>query len=401
MATSFPFFEPVGVENTFDITSNTDVRDVSSVLDAVYVADTPFLNRVGWGGAVKNKVHEWITDSIGYGYLILSNAGTVASNASTMIFGSSGCGAVSTAIRQIHTGTVLKYNNQSTDLGYSVVEDFSLTGTVWFTPFSGTSTSATITDAATFFIVGNAVKEGSEPRKDSTRPRQICSNKTQIFREDVRMTGTRQAIEMYGVPNELRKQIGLRTKEYKRQVERSMILGFKETGVVAAGAAGATETQMMGGIYDFLRTQSGSHIDNTTTTLTETKINDVAQAVYDFGGEPNTLLLGPKQARVIPTLERARVRVEQDSKIAGFYVNKYMTDLGVEMSILISRWVPKKFAFVLDANKIKMMPLRGRKFNLEKIGKKGDYVEWELISEITMEFRGYTLGQHGMFTLLS
>jgi hypothetical protein len=56
---------------------------------------------------------------------------------------------------------------------------------------------------------------------------------------------------------------------------------------------------------------------------------------------------------------------------------------------------------VLDANKIKLIPLRGRKFILEKLGKKGDYVEWELISEATMEFKGYTLGQHGMFDALT
>jgi hypothetical protein len=238
------------------------------------------------------------------------------------------------------------------------------------------------------------VKEGSTPRRDATRPRQICSNLTQIFREDIRMTGTRQAIEMYGVPNELRKQISLRTMEYKRSLERTLILGYKHAG-------SAAETQMMGGIYDFLRGQSGSHIDTSTTTMTETKINDICQAVFDNGGEPNTMVLGPKQARVIPTLERARVRVEQDSKVAGFYVNKYMTDLGVELSILISRWVPKKFAFILDANKIKMMPLRGRRFNLQKLGTVGDYVEYQLISEVTMEIKGYTLGQHGMFDFLS
>ena len=394
MATSFPFTVPTGVESTLDYTSSTDVRDVSSMLDAVYISDTPLVNRVGWGSAIKNKTHEWLTDSIGYGYVILSNAGTVASDASGAVFGTSNIGVQSTALRQIRTGTVLKYNNQSIARGYYVVKDFSYTGSVVWAGISGTSVSATVTDAMTFFIVGNAVKEGSTPRRDATRPRQICSNLTQIFREDIRMTGTRQAIEMYAVGNELRKQIGLRTQEYKRQVERSLILGYKHAG-------DAAETQMMGGIYDFLRGQSGSHIDTTTTTLTETKINDVAQAIFDKGGEPNTLLLGPKQARVIPTLERARVRVTQDSRVAGFYVTKYMTDLGVEMSILISRWVPKEFTFVLDGAKIKLMPLRGRKFNLSKLGKKGDYVEWELISEITMEMTGYTLGQHGMFNALS
>jgi hypothetical protein len=130
MATSFPFTIPGGVESTLNYTASTDVRDVSSVLDAVYIADTPLLNRVGWGSAVKNKTHEWITDSIGYGYLILSNTGTVASDASGAVFGTSGVGVQSTAMRQVHTGTVLKYNNQSTARGYYVVEDFSLAGSI-------------------------------------------------------------------------------------------------------------------------------------------------------------------------------------------------------------------------------------------------------------------------------
>jgi hypothetical protein len=395
MAISWAITPPSGVENTFDITASTDVRDVSSMLDAVYVADTPFVNRIGWGGATHNKIHEWITDSIGYGYVILSNGATVASDASSFVIGTSGCGAQSTAVRQLHTGTVLKTMNASADKGWMVVEDLSTgAGSITFVYLSGTTVAAALTDGTTLFIVGNAVNEGSEPRDDTTRPRQILSNKTQIFRQDVRITGTRQATMMYAVSNELRHQIRLRTLEYKRELERTAILGKKEAG-------SAAETQLMGGIYDFLSGQSGSHIDQSTTTLTETKINDVAQAVYDFGGEPNTLLLGPKQARVIPTLERARVRVKQDSRMAGFYVTSYLTDLGVEMDILVSRWVPKQFAFVLDANKIKLIPLRGRKFILEKLGKKGDYVEWELISEATLEFQGYTLGQHGMFDALT
>jgi hypothetical protein len=77
MAISWAITPPSGVENTFDITASTDVRDVSSMLDAVYVADTPFVNRIGWGGATHNKIHEWITDSIGYGYVILSNGEVV------------------------------------------------------------------------------------------------------------------------------------------------------------------------------------------------------------------------------------------------------------------------------------------------------------------------------------
>ena len=395
MATSWALTPPSGVENTFDITASTDVRDVSDMLDAVYIADTPFINSITWGEPTKNKIIEWVTDSIGYGYLILSNTGTVASDASSFVVGTSGCGAQSLALRQIHTGTILKYNNQSTALGYMVVEDFSLgAGSVTFAYLSGTTVLETITDAATLFIVGDAVPEGSSPRQDATRPRSLASNKTQIFRQDVRMTGTRAATQMYAVADEMRKQIDLRTKEYKRSLERTVILGRKEAGSV-------DETQTMGGIYDFLRGQSGSHIDTTSTSLTEDVMNALVKGCMEKGGMPTTLLCGFDRQQDISGWDVAKKRVEPDTRIAGFYTNKYLTDLGPVLTVLVSRWVPANFAFILDTGKIKLRAMQGRKFILEKLARTGDFTNHQIISEVSLEFKGYNLGQHAMATALT
>ena len=395
MAVSWAITPPSGVENTFNITASTDVRDVSDMLDAVYLADTPFVNRLSWGSATGNKIIEWITDNIGYGYVILSNGGTVASDASSFVIGTSGCGAQSLALKQLHTGTVLKKSNASDQSqGWAVVEAIGASGSITFDWLSGTDVSGAMTDSITLFIVGSPVNEGSTPRQDTTRPRTIASNKTQIFRQDVQMTGTRMATQMHAVGNELRLQIELRVKEYRREVERTCILGKKSAGSSA-------ETQLMDGVYSFLADESGSHIDTSSSSLTESALNTVAAAVYEKGGTPNVLLIGPTQARNIPTWERARVRVEQDSRVAGFYVTKYLTDLGVTLDILISRWVPKEFAFVLTTDQIKLRPMTGRKLILEKLGKVGDYTQYQLISEISMEMKGATLGQHGMFTALT
>jgi len=395
MASSWALNPPAGIENTFDITTSTDVRDVSDVLDAVYIADTPFINKIGYGSAASNKIIEWITDSIGYGYLILSNGGAVASDASAFVVGTSGTGAQSTALRQIHTGSILKYDNQSAALGYMIVEDLSIgAGSVTFDYMSGTTVGETITDAATLFIVGNAVPEGSAARDDTTRPRQIQSNKTQIFRKDVRITGTRQATEMYAVGNELRHQIELRTKEYKRELERTALLGRKDTG-------SSVETQTMGGVFDFLRGQSGTHIDSTNTALTEARLNTVVKGVMEQGGVPDCVVCGFDRQQDISSWDVAKKRTSQDTRIAGYYTTQYLTDLGPVLDVIVSRWVPKKYAFVLSASMIKLIPLRGRKFILEKLGKVGDYVEYQLLSECSLEFKGYNLGQHGMFSNLS
>jgi len=395
MATSWALTPPSGVENTFDITSNTDVRDVSDVLDAVYVADTPFVNKIGWGAASSNKTIEWVTDSIGYGYLILSNGGTVASDASDFVVGTSNVGAQSTALRQIHTGSILKYNNQSAPLGYMVVEDLSLGGgSVTFTYLSGTTILEAITDAATLFIIGNAVPEGSTPRQDTTRPRGLQSNYTQIFRKDVQITGTRQALEMYAVGNELRHQIELRTKEYKRELERTAILGRKEAG-------SAAETPLMGGIYDFLRGQSGDNIDTTSTALTESVLNTIVKGVMEKGGMPDCVLVGFDRQQDISSWDVAKKRTTQDTRMAGYYTTQYLSDLGAVLDVLVSRWVPANYAFVLSTSMIKLCPMRGRKFILEKLGKVGDYVQYQLISECSLEFKGFNLGQHGLLSALA
>jgi len=393
MAASWALTPPAGVESTFDITANSDVRDVSDVLDAVYVADTPFINKIGWGEAAHNKIIEWVSDSIGYGYLILSNDGTVASDASSFVVGASGTGAQSTAIRQIHTGSILKHNASPT-LGYMIVEDLSTNGAITFAYMSDTTQTTALTDGATLFIIGNAVPEGSSPRNDNTRPRTILSNKTQIFRKDVRITGTRQATDMYAVGNELRHQIELRTKEYKRELETTAILGRKEAG-------STVETQTMGGLFDYLRGQSGTHIDTSSTSLTESLLNTIVRGVMEKGGVPDCVLVGFERQQDISSWDVAKKRTTPDSRQAGYYTTQYLSDLGAVLDVVVSRWVPANLAFILSSSMIKLCPLRGRKFILEKLGKVGDYVEYQLLSEVSMQFNGYNLGQHGMLTALT
>ena len=404
MANEWAITPASGVETTWDYTASTDVRDVSEVLDSVYLADTPLMNRLKFGANAKNVKIEWVSDNIGYGYVILSNGGTVASNASAVIIGTSGLGAVSLALRQINTGTILKTNNTTATAvpqtrGYMLVRNPHAgtgVGSMEVDWMSGTAPSEALSDATTLFILGNAVAEASVPRLDKTRPRSLHSNYTQIFRQDIRMSGTRTSVEMHAVPNELKHQIMLRAKEHKRQLERTYILGHKDAG----SSTSTDDTRTMGGILGFMSGQSGSHV-STDTTLAESSLNGVLAAMFDKGATPNVILTGPKQARAFATFDRARVRVEQDSHVAGFYTNHFMSDLGWDLEILVSRWVPTNFLFVLDTAKVVPRALQGRKYILEKLAKVGDYQNWQLIAELTLEMRGYTEAQHGMYYLLT
>ena len=88
------------------------------------------------------------------------------------------------------------------------------------------------------------------------------------------MSGTRTATQMHAVSNELRHQIMLRAMEHKRHLERAVILGVKD-----ATSGTATQARTMGGIAWFMAGQSGSHIDTTTTSFTESALNAIMAEV--------------------------------------------------------------------------------------------------------------------------
>ena len=67
---------------TTDIVSLTDKRDVSDMLDLLASADTPFLNRIGWGAESGATSIEWISEDLGPGYVA---AGSVHGSGATTL----------------------------------------------------------------------------------------------------------------------------------------------------------------------------------------------------------------------------------------------------------------------------------------------------------------------------
>ena len=68
---------PSSAYSTASITSNTNVRDVSSMLDFWAHTMTPVLNRIQWGEESGGLVIEWVTEHLGWGYV--KNSAALAS----------------------------------------------------------------------------------------------------------------------------------------------------------------------------------------------------------------------------------------------------------------------------------------------------------------------------------
>lgn len=402
------FEAETGIHRSTDIAASTDVRDVSEILDAMYLAETPILNRCGFGKPSTNRKIEWLTENLGYFYVVASNGGAIATGASAIIFGTSDHGAISTAMRQIHTGTLLMAINsgvtgaETGSVAYFVIEVTTITGSTDGQWLSGAK--ASIADATTFIIVGSPVNEGSEPRWDSTRPRGLASNVMQILRQDIQITGTAQSTELYGVSSELTHQLKLHTMEARRELERTLMYGFKE-------ARSATEPGLMGGIFDYLRQETGSHIDNTTASITPSTLNDALAAMWDKGGFDTDaqqgayaapfIAAGSKQIRTISQWETDKVRMAPDNYIVGQYSGRLMSDLGIVFELVPTRWARTSDLFIINPAKIKVRPMANRMWNWTRLGLKGDYEQHQLIGEFAAEMKGTSLYCHGLFRNLT
>jgi hypothetical protein len=377
-----------------DIGSGTDKRDVSQMLDLWAHKETPFLNRLSWGSESGGTTVEWVSEHLGYGYI--QAASVVGSGATTLLIGASGLTSAGMAVKQLNTGALLfVYDSTDSDINLVEITAIASTNTATITQICASGNATVSLDTTDkLYIIANPVNEGSTPRIDKSRIRTVLSNNFMIMRKDVRITGSMLATDMHAVDNELRHQIALRLKEMQREREMAVLLSYTR-------ARANTTIAHLNGYYGFLEGQSGNHILTTSQDFTESSVNDVAAELYENGATPNVLVGATKQIRKFTTWDRARVRTVPDKHLGGFHVTRYLTDTGIELDLIPMRHFPSNMAFMTDTSLCKLRPKKGRKLILQKLGIAGDYDEWQMISEWSLELRKYDMGCHGMWSQLN
>jgi hypothetical protein len=378
-----------------DIGTGTDRRDVSEMLDLWAHKETPFLNKLSWGAETGGMSIEWISEHLGFGYLVAASA--VACTSLGLSISASGMGSTTLALEQVTSGTML-FHYDSALSTYALLNITEIASTASITiEVIGYSTSAEVEIAVgeKLYILGDVANEGSGPKKDKSRTRATLSNKLMILRKDIQITGSMAATDFHAVEDELRHQIQMRLKEMQHNREMIILLS-------KAAAQSATQAGVMNGVFGFLiGNAADSEVVNTSAALTETGVNDMVATLYENNSTPDCLVLPTTQARKFTTWDRDKIRTTPDARIGGHFVTKYLTDVGVEIEIIMMRQFPVNMGFVLDSSKIHPRAKKGRKLFIEKLGIDGDRTSYQIISEFSLEVRGYNQGQHGMWTSLT
>ena len=389
--------------SAYGFTTNTNMRDVSSMLDLWAHEQTPLLNKISWGEPSGGLVIEWLHEHLGFGYVTPSAAIATNGTAFVCATGTAPLNAAAQA-KQLHRGTILAAQGvadsgtESGDVAWLIVT--TVTGDIGsVTVAFVSSTTASIAAATKLYIVGSFVNEGSTPERDVTRKRILLSNKMTILRRDIRITGSMLSTDMYAVANELSHQTRLRLLEMQFERERSILLG---RGAARTSDATAETIGLMNGMLELMRqNRSNSFVDTSTTVLAEDTFNDVYAECVDSGGSPDVVVGAYKHIRKFTAWDKDRVRTRVDERLGGKYVADYLTDTGEVVTLVGLKKFSPSWLFVIDTDKLKLRAKKGRKLLLSKLGLGGDYIEYQMVSEYSMEHHGITDGHHAAFLALT
>ncbi len=384
-------------QDTISVVSGTERRDVSEALDLLALADTPFINRIGWGPESSGLTIEWISEDLGPGYITANSV--MGSGATSLQIHSTEGLSTAQAVRQINSGSLL-YHYSSTDGAHSLWLVVS-TGADGELEIEVVSTTNTFSEANStiagdkIYILGALMNEGSLPRKGMYRDRVVNSNAFSILRQDVQITGSERATDFYAIGREDTHQILMRMKEMQREREKMALYGVTIP-------RSSTVAGILNGVVGHMIQASGTaEVDDSTTTFTENAFNTVVSTIWESGGENLTFFGNLDITSKFTRWDKNRIRMQQSDRRGGGLIQYYLSESGIEVEIVPMRKVPINFAFILDTSKIQLRAKKGRKGFMEKLGKAGDFEDWQILSEFSMEMKGYNLHQHGMFIRLS
>jgi len=365
-----------GMTTSYD-QSATYVLSLDPMVDAILLDDSDVLSTLGFsneGKPVTQTKHEWDEDELNPVTVTAGAALTVPSASAKLILTST------THAGRITAGTLLRdqLSGKQEVLQVTAVSGVSATVTRGYGGTSGEAHGAT----AIYDIISNPRPQGMEGPKDESVARTRSYNYTQIFSKGVRLSGTALAIEHNGISAEDTYQVDKRMRELIRELDRTVIMGIRSSANVVDGIYGT-----MGGLIDYIKHATSGNTNSTAETMVPSVLNAMIKQIWDDGGNPDMVLVGGAQKQKISAFDKEYRRSTMDSRKAGFVVEEFVSDLGINLRVVVDRWIPSDMAIVIDSSRIAIKPLQGRSFFLEKLAKTGDSENWQIVGEYTMEVK--------------
>lgn len=369
----------------YSIAASVKKLDLSEVLAEIIRTDnTAFLSRVGAAGLVATQLkHSWPEDALNPNTASLD--GTITTNTTTVVVHSG-------EYTRFKLGTLFKFDEAATSEVCRVsVAPASASLTV--ERGHGDTSGEAHADNATIMIIGHTKQEDWKPtQEDWSRERTGLYNYLATLGYGIAISRTRQAVSHAGVPDEFAHQAAYRLKEFMRQLD-SLVIN-SERSATEGGSADYSSPRGLIRAVSVGMEASTSALGNTTATsekLTPSVLNAMIKQIWDDGGMVAGgrlfCLVGGVQKRKISAFDVAYRRMDYSSNVAGYVVERFLSDLGFEVEVIVDPWVPADICVIGDLNRIRVGPLQTDAVALEDLAKTGRLIEAMLSGSYTAEFR--------------
>jgi hypothetical protein len=222
--------------------------------------------------------------------------------------------------------------------------------------------------------------EGHDPTEATPVATVMRSNYTQIFEKTVKVSATSDAVKHYGRAKESAYQVAKKMAELKRHFEHSLV------GLATAATAGNSSTarkfaSVWNQIDASVITDSGV---NPTDPLTETAVLDNMEALYNAGGDFNTLMVKPADSLIVANFAAAsgRNRDFRNEKKLVNAVDLYVSPFG-EVRVVLNRFIKTTNCLIFDPANWKILVLRN--WFRETLAKTGDNMKMMIVGEFSLK----------------
>ena len=277
-----------------------------------------------------------------------------------------------------------------------VIYNISPTDTPFLSSAAKTQSTAVLhewqTDSLTAAVTDNAVIEGDEVTVDAITATTRLSNSCQILDKAICITGTQEAVDKAGRASEIAYQIAKKAKELKRDLEASLTSNNAEV------TGSATAARVAGGLRSWVATNdvmgtSGTSggAGNTAATngtqraFTESLLKTVIKSVWNAGGNPTMIMVGPFNKQKLSGFTGNSTRFDAGADATLYTsVDVYASDFG-QLQVVPNRFSRDRDAWVLDMDFWGVAFLRD--FSMHDLAKTGDTEKKQLLLEATLESR--------------
>ena len=175
-------------------------------------------------------------------------------------------------------------------------------------------------------------------------------NYTQIFSKMGKVSKTQRAVDPAGYKDEYAYQVEKALKEIGRDIEKALING---TGAVSGGTGAARELK---GILAWI-TSNVSTGTGTGRDITEAEFNSLLAEIYEEGGDPDTILLAPKQRNKMGDLFENSRQFVDNVKTFTSAIAVYESNFGM-LQVVTDIQMPNDSIAVLDTSTWNIPQLR-------------------------------------------